>query len=425
MDAILSVFPDSADTAMGEKRAKDAPEQGRDGMTMLNKRILRLMLGGVVFAVVVGSTGCSSMNTAPQASAVPDAVVQNDLQDSSEAADAPAAPPPANVFGELDGVPHIKTQTASISVSNFQQHTFAEEGYDANVSVDPTGKWLVYASTRHSEHAGIYLQRVNGTSVTRLTSDDSDNAFPTFSADGRQIAYCSTRSGVWNVYVMDVDGRNSVQVTSTNNQCTHPSFSPDGTRLVYSELGSRSNQWELWTVNLGTGEKRQIGYGLFPSWSPERDVDRIAFQRARERGSHWFSLWTLDLIEGEGRRVTEVSVSSNAAIVSPSWSPDGKRLVFSTILDPAKSDGHRKGEQDVWTINSDGGDRRRLTDGNGVNLSPVWASDNRVFFISDRGGTESVWSVRGADGQAVVAAAPQVEKPKDAVGATDTGELNR
>jgi TolB protein len=224
---------------------------------------------------------------------------------------------------------------------------------------------------------------------------------------------------------MDADGRNSVQVTSTNNQCTHPSFSPDGTRLVYSELGSRSNQWELWTVNLSTGEKRQIGYGLFPTWSPARDVDRIAFQRARERGSHWFSLWTLDLIEGEGRRVTEVSVSSNAAIVSPAWSPDGRRLVFATILDPAKSDGHRKGEQDIWTINADGGDRRRLTDGNGVNLSPVWGIDNRVFFISDRGGTESVWSVRAADGEAVAAAPPANDKPKDAIGAIDTSELNR
>jgi Tol biopolymer transport system component len=344
---------------------------------------------------------------------------------ASEAANTQAAPPAANVFGELDGVPRVKAKNVSISVSNFQQHTFAEEGYDSDVSVDPTGKWLTFASTRHSEHAGIYLQRVSGTAVTRLTSDDSDNAFPTFSPDGKQIAYCSTRSGVWNVYVMDADGRNSIQVTSSNNQCMHPSFSPDGGRLVYSELGSRSNQWELWTVSLSTGEKRQIGYGLFPNWSPERDVDRIAFQRARERGSRWFSLWTLDLIEGEGRRVTEVSVSSNAAIVSPSWSPDGKRLVFATILDPANSNGHRKGEQDIWSISADGGDRRRLTDGNGVNLSPVWASDNRVFFISDRGGTESIWSVRAADGFAATAVAPKAEKSKDAIGAIDTGEVSR
>jgi TolB protein len=390
-------------------------------MTLLTKRVLRWLLGGAVFAAVVGSTGCASRNEAALAPSTPDPVASNDPLEAADASDAAAPPPQVNVFGELDGVPRVKVQT--IGDGGFEQHTFAEEGYDSNVSVDPTGKWLVFASTRHSEHAGIYMQRVNGTSVTRLTSDDSDNAFPTFSPDGKQIAYCSTRSGVWNIYVMDTDGRNSVQVTSTNNQCMHPSFSPDGGRLVYSELGARSNQWEMWTVNLSSGEKRQIGYGLFPNWSPARDVDRIAFQRARERGSRWFSLWTLDLIEGEGRRVTEVSVSSNAAIVSPAWSPDGKRLVFATILDPARSNGHRRGEQDIWSINADGGDRRRLTDGNGVNLSPVWASDNRVYFISDRGGTESVWSVRGADGDAATAEAPQTEKPKELIGATDTSEL--
>ena len=48
----------------------------------------------------------------------------------------------------------------------------------ADVSIDPTGKWMVFASTRHNEHPGIYIQRTEGTAVTKLTSDDSDNAYP-------------------------------------------------------------------------------------------------------------------------------------------------------------------------------------------------------------------------------------------------------
>src|SRR5205814_4658824 len=124
-----------------------------------------------------------------------------------------------------------------------------------------------------------------------------------------------------------------------------------------------SGNWELWTVNLTGGERKMIGLGVFPSWSPEKTVDRIAFQRARQRGSRWFSLWTLDLVDGEARRVTEVAVSSNAAAVSPTWSPDGKRSVFATIIDPSRSNGHRRGEQDIRTVAADGRDRRRLTDG--------------------------------------------------------------
>ena len=258
------------------------------------------------------------------------------------------------------------------------------------------------------------MQRVDGTSVIQLTGDAGGDAYPCFSPDGKQIAFASTRSGPWQIFVMDTDGRNITQVTSGTMQCIHPSFSPDGTRLVYSAIGSKSNQWELWTANLATSEKRMIGYGLFPRWSPDKTTDRIAFQRARQRGGRWFSLWTLDLIEGEGRRLTEIAASSNAAIVSPAWSPDGTRLTFATIVGPssptpagdfgkdarnrragkAAAKPMRDGRHDIWTVNADGSNRERLTDGNGVSLSPWWSADNRIYFISDRGGTECIWSVR-------------------------------
>lgn len=364
-----------------------------------------------------GGSGVSHVSAADDADA---------FNDAGTSPGDPTTPPlNVNVFGELNGVPTGPGRL--VGDEGFQQHTFTDEGYDADVCVDPTGKWMAFASTRHSEKASIYLQRVDGSAVTKLTSDDSDNAYPTFSPDGKLVAFCSTRAGAWNIYVMDTDGRDTVTVTSGNAQCIHPSFSPDGTRLVYSSLGTRSNQWELWTVNLATNERQQIGYGLFPTWSPARDVDRIAFQRARQRGTRWFSLWTLDLIDGDAHRVTEVAVSSNAAIVSPAWSPDGKRLVFATILDPnrkGKSAGKpARGEQDIWTITADGNDRRRITDGNGINLSPFWSSDNRVYFISNRSGNEAVWSVRpGADASftASAASAAKPDKSKETVGSVDT-----
>jgi Tol biopolymer transport system component len=172
-------------------------------------------------------------------------------------------------------------------------------------------------------------------------------------------------------------------------------------------------------------------------------VDRIAYQRPRQRGGRWFSLWTIDLIEGEGRRMTEVAASTNAAIVSPCWSPDGRRLAFATVLDPARAaTSGRKGRpagkgaaaqvesrtrQDIWTIDADGGNRQRLTDGNGTNLSPCWAADNRIYFISDRGGAECVWSVHtdGAKGNAVAGAVIGAKPPEPANVAVDPGDANR
>lgn len=340
---------------------------------------------------------------------------------SKEAEAVPAEPAighgevtPVNVFGELDGAPSVAGGTSA--AVGFQQHTILDEGADAGVGVDPTGNWLVFSSTRHSEHSDIYLQKVGGASIIQLTSDPADDAFPTFSPDGKQIAFCSNRTGNWDIYLMDLDGKNVTQVTSSPMQEIHPSFSPDGTRLVYSALGGKSAQWEVWTANLSTNERRMVGVGLFPVWSPDRTIDRIAFQRARQRGSRWFSLWTAELVDGEARRLTEVSVSANAAVVTPAWSADGKRLAFGTIIEPAKGEkGRTEGQQDIWTVNSDGTNRSRLTDGAGVNATPCWGRDGRVYFISDRGGKECVWSVR-ADSPTL----PMAGKPEQTtVGATD------
>jgi TolB protein len=329
---------------------------------------------------------------------------------------------PVNLFGEIGGA--SRGAFKEVGASGFQQHTFVDEGEDGDVSVDPTGKWLVFSSTRHSETGDIYLQRVDGSSVTQLTSDAARDAFPTFSPDGKWIAFSSTRSGTWQIYRMDLDGREVVQVTSGPLQAIHPSFSPDGTRLVYCALGARSQQWELWTVNLLSGERRQVGYGLFPRWSPDKANDRIAYQRARQRGSRWFSLWTMDLVNGEGRRNTEVAVSSNAAIVSPCWSPDGKKLAFTTVVQPAEA-GTTKGQQDVWTVDADGSNKHRLTDGNGSNLTPAWAADNRVYFISNRGGNESIWSVKANPVDTFTASAGKGTKaPAESAEATvDTKEV--
>jgi TolB protein len=396
-------------------------------VTGANGKLLKGLLSAAAFALVLATAGCGMFGKkrAPVA-AVPAAqsketapvTISSFLYDDAEHTLAPA-PKPTNVFGEFGGQASAGSSRTTAGDNGFQQHTFSDEGFDSDVAADPTGKWLCFASTRHSERPSLYLQRVNGQSVTQISGGLADDAYPSFSPDGKTISFCSNRTGSWQVYVMDIDGRNVVQVTNGVGQNIKPSFSPDGRRLVYCAIGGRSQQWELWVANLESGEKRMIGYGLFPTWSPEKGVDRIAFQRARQRGSRWFSIWTLDLVDGEARRITEVVASTNSAIVAPAWSPDGKKLAFATVVDPTQGKG--KTQQDVWTINSDGTNRQRLTDGSGVSIAPFWASDNRVYFVSNRGGTEAIWSSRTDARQTMTAGL--MDQPKAAV--ADTNETGQ
>jgi TolB protein len=376
--------------------------------TSTTSRRLGLVLGGSMLLTVCGCATSRPVGLAQTTPPPPLPIVAPPGPAEFVAIRPSAGSRPVNAFGEVDGV--TRPATAFSVDAAVQQHSICDEGYDADVCLDPTGRWMAFASTRHSLHSDIYLQRIDGSAVIQLTSDGADDAQPDFSPDGKRIAFASNRSGQWEIYLMDADGKNVQQLSNGPAQKMHPSFSPDGNRLVYCSLSGKSDQWELWVLTLDSGQKRMVGYGLFPDWSPQKGVDRIAFQRARQRGSRWFSLWTVDLQDGEPHRLTEVASASNAALVCPSWNKEGTKLAFTSIVAPGEGQA-RSGGQDVWIVNMDGSGRQRLTDGLGASVSPFWGPSDRVFFISDRGGKENIWSVGIEPSNTATASAPEHSEP--------------
>ena len=260
-------------------------------------------------------------------------------------------------------------------------------------------------SPRHREASDIYRQRVGGESVTQLTDDPGNDVMPTLSPDGRSIAFASDRGGNWDIYLMDANGGPAVQLTHDRTHDLHPSFSPDGKRLVYCSFGERTGQWEMVVIDIDNpATKQYLGHGLFPQWSPADDT--IVFQRARERGTRWFSIWTVELnTDGEAGSPTEIAWSSEHACITPSWSPDGSAVVFCTVGDPeADSQGDQPLDSDVWLVNVDGTGRTRLTTGRFANLQPTWSADNTVYFVSNRGreGVENIWAIDTGDAMQMV-----------------------
>ncbi len=281
---------------------------------------------------------------------------------------------------------------------NIQQVTFSFQGSDFDPDIDYAGRQVVYASTQHRENADIYVKKSDGTAVTQMTNDPARDEMPTFSPDGRQVAFASNRTGNWDLFLIDVSGGQPVQITNDSSDEIHPSFSPDGTQLVYCSFGERSGQWELVVIDVANpARKKFLGFGLFPSWSP--DGDKIVYQRAREWGTRWFSVWTLDLIDGEAQRFTEVVACTNAAAITPTWSPDGVHIVFCTVVNPGEDkaeDQQPPVQADVWIVRADGTGRVNLTNSPFANLQPAWGGDGSIVFVSDRArnGRESIWAIR-------------------------------
>lgn len=302
---------------------------------------------------------------------------------------------PLGLYGQLPQRTTSRRSSPLDSPDNLRQITFATDGADFDPDVDPTATLLVYASTQHRATADLYLKRINGSSLQQLTNDAANDVMPAFSPDGKRVAFASDRAGNWDIYLMDTTGGQAIQLTNDLTHELNPSFSPDGKMLVYCTYGAQSGQWELVVIDIDNPTtKRFIGYGLFPEWSPKDN--RIVFQRARERGTRWFSIWTIELVNGEGVRPTEIAASSNAAVIAPAWSPDAKHVAFSTVIDPNSEQLDRPVQADIWILNADGSGRANLSNSQFANLHPVWAKDGSIFFVSNRAknGVENIWAIR-------------------------------
>ncbi|MCC6907415.1 MAG: PD40 domain-containing protein [Phycisphaerales bacterium] len=327
------------------------------------------------------------------------------------------------LYGEIDGYGGRSTQTAA--VENIAQVTFATEGRDAEPDVDKTGEYVAYSSTQHSRSPDIFVKSVSGLTMRRLTDDPASDRMPRFSPDNSQIAFCSNRSGNYDIYLIDAaNGGQAVRVTSDAAHEIHPSWSPDGKYLVYSRLGDQSGRWEMWVTEAGNfNSRRFIGYGLCPEWNPDPASNLIAFQSPRERGSRLFGIWTIEFVDGEGTRPTEIVSAANAAAINPSWSPDGKMLTFTTITEPGQPGGnaaHTGAWADIWVVNLDGSSRVNLTNGEYANIEPTWSPDGRILFVSNRSGVNNIWAI-GPDRAIQTARGPSSVNANSGVVGVDTG----
>ena len=279
---------------------------------------------------------------------------------------------------------------------NLSQVSFATEGGDYSPDIDRGGTFMVYASTQHRPTFDLYKKSIDGRTVTQLTNDPSDDLMPSISPDGSTVAFASNRTGNWDIFTMPIAGGAPTQITSDADEEVQPTWAPDGKRLAYSRQNGRTGAWEIWIVDATMpGVRTFLCEGFMPRWAPTESADKLLFQRARERGSRLYGIWTIDIVRGEGRNPTEVLGARSAALLQPSWSPDGGRIVYTTVNDP--ENGVEWPERaDIWVINADGTGRTSLVRDQFRNMQPIWGNDGRVYFVSNRSGLENIWAMAAA-----------------------------
>lgn len=189
-------------------------------------------------------------------------------------------------------------------------------------------------------------------------------------ADAGRIAFMGPLHQAQNmqVFVVNADGTGLTHVSQLNQEGYFPSLSPDGTTVAFVATGERTP--DIFTVNVATGENINItnkaGTDNQPVWSP--DGSQIAFISDREGGD--IDLWVMDADGTNARRVTRTPGDDTLG----GWSPDGSQIVFSNRNELGES---------LWVANVESGETTELlpiTEG-ASDTNPTWSPDgNEIAF---------------------------------------------
>ncbi|MFN6962522.1 MAG: hypothetical protein ACK4S4_02020 [Pyrinomonadaceae bacterium] len=209
--------------------------------------------------------------------------------------------------------------------------------------------WAVYPDY------DIYTSTPDGKDIKRLTSTPGYDAEATVSPDGKRIVFTSERDGDLDLYSMDTDGKNIRRLTDAIGYDGGAFFSPDGKQIVYRRSTPRNEAetkrykdllakhlivptvFEIWVMNADGSNKRQVtnlGSGSFaPFFTP--DGKRIIFCTNYFASDPRKRNFDLALIGVDGKGLERVTFNETFDGF-PMFSPDGKKLVFASNRNAAK-----------------------------------------------------------------------------------------
>jgi Tol biopolymer transport system component len=217
----------------------------------------------------------------------------------------------------------------------------------------------------------IYLLSNDG--LKKLTDNNWDDTYPRWSPDGKRIVFSANPQGKYNLFVMNENGENITQLTNSPEDDMDPAWAPDGRSIVFAKRIKKmmKKQLSIWILDLLSKSERKAipdfrGSHILPDPSPSAPL--LAFTGSRMIG------WDVFVYDFNSRKYKGLTEGGKAC--RPRFSPDGQKIVY--VSDKAD------GKGDIWLMNADGSNQQRLTERDETyDYFPSWSPDGKqVVFCS-------------------------------------------
>lgn len=289
-------------------------------------------------------------------------------------------------------------------LTNIRQLTYGGENAEAYFSRD--GRWLIFQSTRDGRSCDQqYIMRTDGSALRRVSGGSGKTTCGYFIDGDRRILYASThaadsacpprpdpsRGYVWgldpfDLYTANPDGSHRNRLTNYGVYTAEATLSPDGRTLVFTSL--KDGDLDLYTMNVdGTNVRRLTdapGYDggaffspdgkqiVYRAWHPTGDSLRTYRDLLAQRlvRPNRMEIWVMNA-DGTGQhQITNLG----GANFAPFFTPDGKRIIFSSNHKQPRSRNF-----DLFLVNVDGSGLEQVTTDTEFDGFPMFSPDGRLL----------------------------------------------